>query len=78
MVVLTKIFGVDHINTKLFNNKAAALAEAKEDIKVIKEDSFNIEENMIDKGNKIFIVINNSRNPFDYIEYVISECSIGG
>ena len=76
MVVLTKIFGMDQVYTKLCNNKADAIAEAKEDIKVIKEDSFNIEDNTIEKGNKLYIVINKSNNPMDYIEYIISECTL--
>lgn len=76
MVVLTKIFGMDQVHTKLFINKDDAIAEAKEDIKIINEDDFNIENATIKKGSKLYIVIKKSNNPMDYIEYVISECTL--
>lgn len=72
--VLTKIFGVDCVKTRVFHKEENARKELAEDIRVISETGSY--EKTVTEGREEHYILNKSRVPEDYIEIVFKKCEI--
>lgn len=72
--VLTKIFGVDCVKTRVFHKEENARAELSEDIRVISESGEY--EKVITENREEHYILNKSQTPEDYIEIVYKKCEV--
>lgn len=72
--VLTKIFGVDCVKTRVFYKEENARKELAEDISVISENG-EFEKRTTENREEHYI-ISRSQVPEDYIEIVFKKCEV--
>lgn len=72
---VTKIFGVDAVKTRVFNEKRDAIEDINTSIKLFVDDVSQIE--VIEKENEeTYYIVNRSEDPTDFIEFVLRRNDI--
>ena len=72
----TKIFGVDHVKTRVFKDHDAAVADIKEAIFTFSEDgdSYEVIENP--ETAETYYIVHRSEDPTEFIEFVLRRCEV--
>lgn len=72
---VTKIFGVDAVKTRVFNEKRDAIEDINTSIKLFVDDISQVE--VIEKENEEkYYIVNRSEDPTDFIEFVLRRNDI--